>query len=369
MKRRWARRILLGLGALVLLLWGLQRIAWPVLEVRHASMWPALEGGRDRVVVQRGSGRPERFDLVVLREDDDRLVVKRAIAFGGEHLDIRAGDLFVGRSRAELTRLERPPELLRQHWLPVFPERGFLRSESGPAVPDLPATWESGPTGEARAWLLLRGSRDVHDHHLGSRDGWLAGDAVVPDLAIEWEIRSIEATAVFTLRHLLSEPFAERWVRLGAGSLVLGQGDARSRRNVGIARWDAIETPLRLRMETRDGEFLLRRAVRGGAWETLYAAPRDTAAASRASRVSLEIRGGSVALGSLAVQRDVHYRWAVPPEMRSPGPYHVDEGVFLLGDNPPVSRDSRAFGPLPFARIWGRARAVVWPRSRARFLP
>lgn len=44
------------------------------------------------------------------------------------------------------------------------------------------------------------------------------------------------------------------------------------------------------------------------------------------------------------------------------GPITVPPGdVFLLGDNRNESRDSRSFGPVPYADIIGRADAVLWP--------
>lgn len=39
-------------------------------------------------------------------------------------------------------------------------------------------------------------------------------------------------------------------------------------------------------------------------------------------------------------------------------------GVALLGDDPAVSTDSRAFGPVPRAAIVGRAVWRYWPRAR-----
>jgi len=40
--------------------------------------------------------------------------------------------------------------------------------------------------------------------------------------------------------------------------------------------------------------------------------------------------------------------------------------IFVLGDNRPISRDSRIFGPVQIPQVDGRAIAIIWPPDRAR---
>ena len=51
-------------------------------------------------------------------------------------------------------------------------------------------------------------------------------------------------------------------------------------------------------------------------------------------------------------------------------PTRIPEGhVFIIGDNRPVSHDSRAIGPVPIENITGRVVFIYWPLAEFEILP
>jgi signal peptidase I len=80
---------------------------------------------------------------------------------------------------------------------------------------------------------------------------------------------------------------------------------------------------------------------------------------------TIEVRDGHVLIDGSALEEP----WVAYYGGRDYPPGLVPEDhVFVLGDNRPVSRDSRAIGPVPLARVEGRVRIVFWPLDKARVL-
>ena len=74
---------------------------------------------------------------------------------------------------------------------------------------------------------------------------------------------------------------------------------------------------------------------------------------------TVEVRDGVVSVDGMEILEPYATRFA---SRESYGPEVVSRGhVFVMGDNRPLSQDSRSFGPISVDDIVGRAFAVIWP--------
>lgn len=80
----------------------------------------------------------------------------------------------------------------------------------------------------------------------------------------------------------------------------------------------------------------------------------------------VEVRGGHVFIDGTVIEEP----WVAnfggpdyPPTLVPPG------HVFILGDNRPNSRDSRAIGPVPVDAIEGHVKFVYWPLDQIKLVP
>lgn len=97
---------------------------------------------------------------------------------------------------------------------------------------------------------------------------------------------------------------------------------------------------------------------------------------NRTSGVAVGAGGGSVAIRSLAIDRDVYYfsgySKAVLNYMGRIGPdgeIDIPAGTFFpLGDNTTVSFDGRSWGPIEEKLLMGTSVAIWQPKSRRRFI-
>ncbi|MGB9866815.1 MAG: signal peptidase I [Bacillota bacterium] len=79
---------------------------------------------------------------------------------------------------------------------------------------------------------------------------------------------------------------------------------------------------------------------------------------------TVEVRNGKLFVDGVAVEEPM-----VRPWTGNLNKVIVPQGyVFVMGDNRPVSEDSRVFGPIPESSIRGKAFLVWWPLSRMRLI-
>jgi signal peptidase I len=370
-KRRRLPRLWLVLAlvaALVLAFW-----AYPVEE---QSMWPALADGEwvlvDKLALRLRTAR--RFELCVFRHATDGVeafFVKRVVALGGEAVHFAGGDLFVGAPGAEPARVPRPANVIEAAWTPVPPGRaagapwsaadfdvaGGRLAFDGPAVTLVP-----GEGGVVSATLTpgFGPRRDcILDDHRAARSGApVRGRHAVPDVRVTLG-RIGPRGGAFAIDHEIGHGDV-RTVRIDEDGLTVSSssgGPPEIR-----ARFPNVVCEAGLRVETLDGEFRVS-VEESGTWRELFRETRDTVRGHERSSLRFEARGGPTTVASLEVARDVHYVWGDSP----PHPQVVPPGsVFLVGDNPSVSRDSRdpAFGAIPGRELVGVVRAVVLPRPR-----
>lgn len=360
---RWRRRLLI-VGTPLLAVLAAKQFAFDFYRVRENSMWPSLKGGEDRVwvdktaVARRSIGRG---DVVVFRRDGVGYV-KRVLSTGGESVTFRGGDLFVRDDDGEFVRPSRDPEAAKAVRVPIYP------GAAGFAVLPETATSDDG-TGYGFASIAgsgspgrvaLKGANDggdgvLRDDHPGADGRLVRGRHAVADLAVEIGALKLSAGASFAIVHRLRDE--TRKVSVGPEGPVVEVEEKGL--PIRITPFPGAPVPAGLRVETLDGMFTVS-VRREGAWVELWREPRATDRFGGWSTLSFEVRDGRATLGELAVTRDAHYVdadgrddcpvWAVPP-----GEF------FLVGDNVPVSTDSRIFGTVKAAELVGRV-ASVWRR-------
>jgi len=346
-----------------------------VFLVVEQSMWPGFRGEEDRILVQRLAQKPRRWQIWLYESDEGSglPLVKRVVGMEDEFIDLRAGDLYVGKSPDQMQRLIRPPDVVDDLLVPLFPtpagEGGSDRFNvlSGSVRGDSTALTLSGNVvAHLKSSLSELVRENIYDDHLGNEGGYQAGSQVVPDIRVDLRIDAIQGGGQLQIWHDLRGHGERRAVCIGAGGLFLRVGDFDGSRITPLA-WDGA-FPVALRMETIDGRF---RVVRLGGdmrpQRVLLEQRRETGVHGGYSRVRLVLDAGVVRLSSVRVARDVYWAW--PLRRAGAGAYHVGDGYFFLGDNAPVSDDSRKSGPVPRGRLVGRAWRIVWPAHRSRALP
>lgn len=343
-------------------------------EDNRLKMQPDVSG--DRLLVHKSAfdvRSPERWEVVVFRSPDlpRKVYVKRVVGLPGERVEIRQGDVYIDghiarkspdrqRALAVLVHEDRPEvdrtDLVPARWVAERPNDGWKRSASGfaYAVPQ-----QSDAESERIHWLSYRHLRHVpgyrsefHETPITDDLGYNQGVSrllnQVGDLMLQCEIQTAadEGELHLRLHDGREELTAILDLQRRQVALYVNEDEvARTALPVGLLN---VAQPVVFSCFDRQ----LSLAV-GGNWliDSVTYAASERAYQPTSRPVSLGVRGHvPVAIGRLRVLRDVYYTlpdstahaWAClePCQLGS------DE-LFVLGDNSPISEDSRMWESGP----------------------
>jgi signal peptidase I len=297
--------------------------------------------------------KPQRWELAVFRcpERPDRHCLKRVVGLPGETVEIRRGDVFInGRiARKDLAAQRAVAQLVHQ-MRPVLPGQPDIPSRWRAAT--IPTHWQRSATGFNVPLSTDRSAPLdwLEYHHPG-------GGVVQDDVSYNQR----ESRVLFPITDLMLSCVVRA---SGLGSLLLAAGDARHPfevhiPNCGVAMrvWQdarlvaeaplepgALDQPVRLELSLVDAQLLV--ALRDQVRVQYLLGSRNAPPVTAAPRFAVAARGLAVELRQLTVRRDVYYT-QLARERR--GGQHertlADNEFFVLGDNSPISDDSRCWRP------------------------
>ena len=359
-----------------------------VYEVDSRSMVPTLRGGsgeeqNERVLVRYGRGELERFDLVVLRRPGVKVPrVKRVVGLPGETVRLEFGDLIINGEKLPLSA-PRPPLVEVFNDTSDQVEEWFQMGgtevnpwERGEGLWHLAA--EEVPSGAA-AGTMFFAKRLTAGHISGDPEAGPGGVSAA-DCVLGCEVRLGEEPAElhFILREQGDTFRAE--VKTAQGSLKhvrivqrwRGGEELELRKSPLYADSEVWHT---VRFGNVDDELFFEITPEGGDRLRLTATarnhldPSDRMAKGETygHRIGLGGAAGTADFRNIQVWRDFHYTDRGSHGKGEPVRLGPNE-LFVLGDNSPVSRDGRDWGPISASDVLGRPTHVAYPFSAIRLL-
>jgi signal peptidase I len=316
-------------------------VGWYELPAWQVSMAPALvpglEGGDAYILADLISYRfrdPRRGEIALFEarsEGEQRTYVKRVMGLPGETVAIRGGDVFVNGER--LVK-ERP--LLDAVAVPLFGEEGF---EGAVDQPGLVQT-RKAHTGFRLPDGAVETRREFAGDVIVEATIGVVGlaDSIVFLLSAGGQPRH---QVVFTASGYESGVFVEGRAVVRGKPCQLEPGRTY---DLWMTNADRV-----FRVEL-DGKEIARSEI---------------AAEAADPRLEVALTGTGASVADLRLARDLVYTSRAAPGFSIA--LGQDE-YCMLGDNSPVSRDSRVLGGISRDALVGRAWRVVWPLGRARLL-
>jgi signal peptidase I len=348
----------------------------------------ASESAGDRLLVEKflyDFRPPRRWEIAVFQnpEQPGEAFVKRVVGLPGESIEIRAGDLYIdGRIARKSLDEQRSMRILvhdddfRPRNAQRFP-RWVVRYGEGRE--DLGSGWRPEPEGFAREpiesgadlatptdWLEYRHwqpqrmapgpVRDFVAYNGGDADAGNRVDDLMleADLAVSPECRAVRVRFRVSGRALVATlPVDDRGepdVRLDGRVLPYRLSGVTLRSSPhgapGFRHLEASVFDRRL-IVALDGKLV---------FEPIDLDDRPEAPPSGSGGPSLGVEGGRARVRGLRVYRDVYYTSALSGALRRPfavgEPYRLGpDEYFVLGDNSPVSNDSRFWPGSPVVRL------------------
>ncbi len=389
MKKSVLSRIAWTFAALLLLLVLARTYVGSVYHVRSGSMEPTilgLEGSGEWVFVRYDRTPPLRNELVVvLPQDGGDPIVKRVVGLPYERVQIHHGDVWVDGHVLRRSREDAHPRpfvtVFDERWEPL--ERAFhMGSTAHDPWTRVDGAWrvDASAVPEGSDEGLMYYVPKLDDGYLGPDHVAVHGDGSVNDAAVECEV--LVETARGRLRFQLTEQGDTFELAIapkvdGSAFAVLtrrNQGDRLEKLASGLLPRFAIGAWHRVRFENADNA--LKVVVDGETTpiaaeyerNELHPADRLGEGTNPGARVLLGADGVAARFRGVRIERDLAYTTLGDHGTKQDEVELGADQYFLLGDNSAHSSDSRAWGPVPLARIVGRATRVVWPPSRWRRL-
>jgi signal peptidase I len=345
---------------------------------------PSVECGGDRVLVQKfvyDFRAPRRWEVAVFHfpGEPTQAYVKRVVGLPGESLRIKGGNIFVDGKivRKSLSEIRAMRMLVHDSRFEPHDSKRFPRwqFQSGASDPEVESGWllQNGQFAHTARDRVVRPRADwlVYKHWDPSRArygpvrdfyGYNGGDVGaendVPDLMIEARVCVSEAVDVFLVAiRSGSDHFVVRIPVGRRGSIELVRNNQhQTLKNC----WNPFEEmglwPRSVLLEAAVVDQRVQVAIDG----RLLFDPFDYDAANGSrlgseTPVSLGVHGGAIEVNDLRIYRDIYYTSSLANTPRHSQGMATDvrlghDEYFVLGDNSPVSNDSRFWDEGPVVR-------------------